>query len=389
MKKPKLIVRPYRHSETHKWCLDLRSLDKGRQFFRHKSDADAERRRQLTTLERHGREAVGLSQRELSDFITAKRELAKYAKTINDAAKFLIDHMERVLKHGTTVSEFADKVLQLKRQAKRSDAHLAGLEMYFRKFCEAFGERPIASITTEELDDWLSALPANRANTRRNLSILFGAAVKRGIIPTNPMTRTEKPAKSDKAPEIFSPDELEALLETAQRIEPGIVPLLAIGAFAGLRSDVKDSEIARLEWSEVNQQRGFIEVKAAKAKTAQRRLVPIQPNLAKWLRPYAAMSGVVLPKNARTKRERVCKVAGVTWKRNGLRHSFASYHLAATNEAPKVATELGHPNPTLLYNTYRELVLPEDAERYWKIEPKDTAENVVAFSAKPSAASAY
>src|SRR5439155_1363688 len=66
MQKPKLIVRPYRHSATHKWCLDLRSLGKGRQFFRHKSDADAERRRQLTTLERHGREAVGLSQRKLS-----------------------------------------------------------------------------------------------------------------------------------------------------------------------------------------------------------------------------------------------------------------------------------------------------------------------------------
>src|SRR5215469_13127626 len=96
MKKPKLIVRPYQHSETHPWVLDLRAFGGKRQFFRHKSDADGECKRQLTTLERHGREAVGLSQRELSDFITAKKELAEYGKTINDAARFLIEHLERV-----------------------------------------------------------------------------------------------------------------------------------------------------------------------------------------------------------------------------------------------------------------------------------------------------
>ena len=71
MKKPVLKVRKYRHSTTHPFLLDLRAYGKGRQFFKSRADADAERLRQLTTLERHGREAIGLSQRELSDFITA------------------------------------------------------------------------------------------------------------------------------------------------------------------------------------------------------------------------------------------------------------------------------------------------------------------------------
>jgi hypothetical protein len=35
----------------------------------------------------------------------------------------------------------------------------------------------------------------------------------------------------------------------------------------------------------------------------------------------------------------------------------------------------------MLYSTYRELVLPEEAERYWKIAPAAEGENVVAFSA--------
>jgi integrase len=79
---------------------------------------------------------------------------------------------------------------------------------------------------------------------------------------------------------------------------------------------------------------------------------------------------------------RVRKAAELThWPKNGLRHSFASYRLAATNNAATVAAELGHSTVHLLYNAYRELVHPDEAARYWKIEPAAEAENVVPFSA--------
>jgi integrase len=136
-----------------------------------------------------------------------------------------------------------------------------------------------------------------------------------------------------------------------------------------------------LDWSEVDLARGHIEVKASKAKTAKRRIVPIQPNLAAWLQPYGMMKGRVVPPGARRKLARVRKAAGLLkWPTNGLRHSFASYRLAAIHDAPRVAAELGHTSPQMLYNTYRELVLPEEAERYWKIEPTAESGNVVAFA---------
>jgi hypothetical protein len=34
----------------------------------------------------------------------------------------------------------------------------------------------------------------------------------------------------------------------------------------------------------------------------------------------------------------------------------------------------------MLYNVYRELVLPEEAERYWTIAPAAEVPNVVAFA---------
>jgi integrase len=207
---------------------------------------------------------------------------------------------------------------------------------------------------------------------------MFSYAERRRVIDSNPVLRTAQPKLVDKPPEIFSVDELADLLYSAVSNVPDAVPMLAIGAFAGLR----EAEIKRLDWAEIDQRRGHIEVKSSKAKSAQRRIIEMQPNLRDWLRPFAGMTGAVVPRNARKKLTLVRNAAGLArWPKNGLRHSFASYRLAATHDAPRVASELGHTSPHMLYSTYRELVLPEEAERYWNIEPQlREAENVVVFA---------
>ena len=198
------------------------------------------------------------------------------------------------------------------------------------------------------------------------------------VIDHNPILLTARPKLLDNPPEIFAVDELRSLLEAAATSQPDVLPMLAIGAFAGLR----EAEIQRLDWSEVDLARGHVEVKAAKAKSARRRIVPIQPNLAGWLRPYREMKGALVPAGARRKLALVREAAKFAcWPQNGLRHSFASYRLAAIHDVPRVASELGHASPQMLYSTYREIVLPEEAERYWKIEPAAESANVVTLAA--------
>lgn len=379
MKKPRIAVRPYRHSKTHKFVVDLRAYGKKRLFFKTRAEADAEAMRQKTLLERHSREAIGLSQRQMSDLIAARDKLAEYGKTINDATEFFVDHLERIRRCRTTVAQLKDEVLEAKRKDGRSLAYLKSLTFWLERFCQDFGSRPIAAITVEDLDNYFRAFPGSpksRANFRANVGVLFSYATKRRMLDSNPVLHTSKPKLLDNPPGIFTVDELHALLDAACRIAPDMVPMLAIGAFTGLR----DAEVRRLHWSEINLQRGFVEVKAAKAKSARRRLVPIPPNLARWLAPHTAR-GAVVPVNARKKLDAVRKAAGVTsWPKNGLRHSFASYRLAAIHDAPRVATELGHNTSHMLYSTYRELVLPEEAERYWQIAPAPETANVVAFA---------
>jgi integrase len=318
----------------------------------------------------------------MSDFIEAKRKLAAYGETINDAVTFRVDYLERVRRSGITVAQIVDEVIETKRKDGRSEVYLRDLRYRLGKFVQDFGQRPIAGITVAELDNWLRALPyspQSRTNYRTIIGLLFSYAESREIIERNAMARTAKPKLIDKAPEIFTVDELRALLETANATAPDVLPMLAIGAFAGLR----DAEIKRLDWSEVDQARGHIEVKAAKAKSARRRIVPILPNLTAWLVPYGSMRRAVVPTGARRKLARVREAAKLPrWPNNGLRHSFASYRLAAIHDAPRVASELGHTSPQMLCSTYRELVLPAEAERYWKIAPTVETANVVAF--KPS-----
>src|SRR5262249_45676535 len=211
MKKPTLEVRPYKHSKKHKFILDLRAYGKGRMFFKSRGEADAECMRQKTLLERHSREAVGLSQRAMSEVIAARDKLAEYGKTISDAVTFFVDHLERVRRCKITVAELADEVLEAKRKDGRAAKYLDMLRLYFKRFRQDFGERLIADITVEELDTWLRDLPGSpktRADYRANIGVLFSSAAQRRMIDFNPISFTAKPKLIDKAPEIFTADEL-------------------------------------------------------------------------------------------------------------------------------------------------------------------------------------
>ena len=114
-----------------------------------KAEAEAERLRQITTLERHGREAVGMPPGELSAIIQAHQRLAKHGKTIDDAAAFYLDHLERIRRCNVTVAQLVEEVLAAKRKDGLSPTYIADLKKRLARFSADFGERPIAAISVE------------------------------------------------------------------------------------------------------------------------------------------------------------------------------------------------------------------------------------------------
>src|SRR5262249_362329 len=156
--------------------------------------------RQLALRERHSREAIGLSQREMSDFITAKNKPTEYSKTLSDAVEFYLDHLERVRRCKITIAELAAEVLETKRKGGRALRYVDGLRLYFKRFCQDFGNRLIADITVEELDTWLRDLPGSpktRADYRGNVGVLLSYAAQCRMIDFNPIAFTEKPKLID------------------------------------------------------------------------------------------------------------------------------------------------------------------------------------------------
>src|SRR5207249_756775 len=132
---------------------------------------------------------------------------------------------------------------------------------------------------------------------------------------------------------------------------------------------------------EIDLEANLIEVKARKSKTARRRHIKIQPNLAKWLTGHAKETGRVAPINLRKEMKIAREKAGISdWPHNALRHGFASYHLAKFQDAGALALEMGHTDSDMLFAHYRQLVKPRDAARYWNIVPPSKSSKVVAFT---------
>lgn len=156
-----------------------------------------------------------------------------------------------------------------------------------------------------------------------------------------------------------------------------MVAFLATGLFGGLSVGPKSRRATagrRLCWRfHSGRRQGF--------KTLSRRLVPIVENLKAWLQPIAKTSGPIVGPNLRKRHEAARERAAIKeWPDNCMRHSFVSFRLAQTQNAPQVALESGH-DQAVLFRSYREVVRPKEAERYFSIRPASEAEKIVAIGA--------
>jgi integrase len=150
-----------------------------------------------------------------------------------------------------------------------------------------------------------------------------------------------------------------------RKAKPTLVPVLALGAFAGVRSE----EIKRLDWSDIKLSQGHIEIKSAKSKTKVRRLIPIPKNLKAWLAPHAEGNGPVTPfANLALQFAKLGRATGVKWQKNGLRHSFISYRVAQVRDVPRVALEAGN-SPAVIARDYLKHVTRGEATRWFGIMP--------------------
>ena len=307
------------------FLVDARIQGKGERFFFDvKSHAETKAEGLRVKRQNEGKAGVSIPERLRIEALTCHEKLAAVGATLSVATDFFLRNAKPA--GGCRVCKIAtEELLTVKRQAGKRESYVKALLWSLGRFNAAFGESNLNEVLQPHIEEWLGrqkfALATRRAYIR-DIGILFNFGVKRGYCVANPAANIERPVIEDDPPEIFTVTQAAALLAAADD-SPSLelVPSIAIGLFAGLRT----AEIRKLEWQNVDFEAGVIEVSGRKAKTRQRRLVDISPNLAAWLLPHRKTDGLIAPNWFRGRLEKLRSKAGMkTWPKNGMRHSFVS-----------------------------------------------------------------
>jgi integrase len=231
--------------------------------------------------------------------------------------------------------------------------------------------KPIDQVTPKEIDGWLQTrgAPKTRANHRISAISLMNFAKRKGYLLEDRLSAAERTERIKVAPtddpDIFHPSELRKLLAAAS---PELRPFLAIGAFAGART----AEICRLTWACWNPRQKALSFPARVTKTARRRVITVEDNLAEWLNLYQGKrEDLIVPYfNIHKFLRPLTEEAGVKWKQNGLRKSAVSYHLELHQNPPLTSKMAGH-SIQKLESHYLHLTDRATARRWFSIRPNN------------------
>jgi len=239
-----------------------------------------------------------------------------------------------------------------------------------------FGSQPLKDITIKDLEDHLDALDvmASGYNSRINqIQAFFNWCLKRRRrwIVSSPAAGLERINEEWTRPEFLPVEDVEKVFRAAEEIDPWIIADLALRFFAGLRT----CEIGKLKESDIWWDEFLIDLRDDVAKRSSRnkplpRQIQLVPDTVwNWL---LAVGGENLKIDLTNRFKRVRAVfrhAGVSFLKNGGRHSAATYLLALNQNPGETAKVTGHRKISTLLNYYTGLVPKSHAEKYFNILP--------------------
>jgi len=269
------------------------------------------------------------------------------------------------------------------KRAQLSAGYAYQVGLWLRDFAKTFPGTAVADLTKEHLNLFMAKFAEqsgkSRNHYRQTVKMFLRWAVKRDYLsPSHRLLEADgMAAELSDAPEteIYSPIELRALLEAADK---ELRPVLALQALGGVRLQ----ECLRLTWQDVWRVPGHIEVLSAKSKTRSRRLCERGEALGQWLEPYREHSGQVFAKHRDTFHESLSsllKTLRIPAKRNGLRHGFCTYHFALYANENLTAAQAGN-SPAMIPASYKGLATKAEAEKWFAVAPLQSAENVIPLS---------
>lgn len=271
------------------------------------------------------------------------------------------------------ISDVVASFIASKTGKGRSVHHLGRLRRDLESFAESFPGM-IDKLTRAEVEKWLDDrdVGARRWNNLRESIVALHRFARRERILGAELTSVElierRRVESDVA--TYTPDELRKIIAVVPR---EWLPFVVLGAFCGIRpmeiSPDPKSEKPGLTWGNILWAKKKVDVPARVSKTRRRRFVPLSDAAAAFLhdRRHEPASARLCP-IVRSPSEVWSKAAGVPWKPDALRHSYASYRLALTQNMAALALELGN-SPAMIFKHYLDLKHEDEARKWFSIRP--------------------
>ena len=375
------------------WCVSIPAAyspsgRRERKFFDTQKDANNFAKAERIRIDREGRTSGAV-------LSAIQREAAAAAFRLlpNEAPAKLIEIVEQwnTRRELATKSETLEKVFErYKERGKKkrtrggmvsfvpfSKKHKTGIE-YAEKQLEAHKQIKVCDLTQKTIETALAGCSPSYHNAHlRIIRAVLEYAVERKLAVENPAASIEPKTSEAKqtSAEILTVEQTRNLLLTATEAAPQFVPFLALTLFAGIRPDLEDGELVNMTWDMVQLKDRRIIIPANVSKTGDRRIIEMEDALANWLDYYVSKNkdpqGAIVPrKNVITLMRMLRSLAGIKWKQDIARHSFASYHLSHFENLARCVESMGHRDSAMLWKHYKASIPKDTAAEYWKITPR-------------------
>lgn len=330
-----------------------------------------------------------------------------------------------------TVGEAYPLFLTDKKNSGLRDASLQALKTRVGFLVKKFSGKLVSDLLPTHIAE-AAAQPgvtdSTREDNRRSFSSFLSWSMEKQYCITNPAKKTVRRrgrgTRDDVEPAILNLDEVRRFLAVTADYKNGkLIPYVTLALFAAIRP----TELARLNWDNIDLQAGTITIGAKMAKMRQRRIVDLASlteqvekivpckkgkrtkkikatlttiNLIDWLKPHADDKTPFCGANWRKDFDAVKLAAGFgnpehkpagdetaeamqqrlalkPWTPDILRHTGISNHLAFFQHEGKTAAWAGN-SPDIIQRHYKGLVKQPDAKEFWKLTPqsKQAGQNV-------------
>lgn len=315
----------------------------------------------------HGKDAERVDMAEWRRYLEAKRlhfngvepEWASLAARVEKPASKLVS---------VAVADY----LALRSTAGLSIGTTRQMKTKLRAFSDAVGVRELSSVTTGDLRAWVASLQAGGfaqwtvKDYLKVIATFFGYARREKWVAGDPTEAVELPRIVPEEIKILTVVEMVKLF-AANVGQPGL-GRLALEAFAGLRN----SSAARLVYADLDFESKGVNLPASKHKSGRRHFIDGLPaNLWRWLAIVPASDFDADHRQYDRQKHDSFVRAGITPPHNCLRHSFATYHVAANKDAAKTAVIMQHTSPAMLYRHYKGRATAKDGAAYFEIRPPE------------------